>query len=309
MDREKLLRIIEEGNSPHAILLAGPPDSDQSGLARLMAARFLLHSDEIGQLETCPFYTETGDYAIDSLRDALRLLNAEAYERGRRCILLRDAHRMSQLVQNVLLKTLEEPTPDTLILLTGVESGMLPTILSRCMILRSESEPWQAIRARLIAAGIDASVAEHCARRSDGVFGRAERMAGEDALTFRKGAIDCLKRYAGGLRPLPEAAALCTRTEASEEEGESKKRSRVSAELVDALFDIWSSVLGDALKRKVGWDEIDNTDCKPLVKNLADGFTTAQIQGMIQTLSEGKRRLYYKATASLTLDWVLCRMP
>lgn len=308
MTNEERLRHIEAGDCPHAILLAGAPESDWSGFARRAAARFLLHTDDVTRLEGCPFYLEASDYAIDPMRDVLRLLNAEAFERGRRCVVLLNAHKMTPLVQNVLLKTLEEPPADTLLLLTGVETGILPTILSRCMIIRAETEPWETIAKRLTANGIDAATAEQCARRADGVYGRAEKMAQADALAFRKGAVDCLEKYRKGVRPLPEAAALCTRAEAGED-GDAKKKTRVSPELVDTFFDVWLELLSDALKLQIGSRDMDNTDCKPIVKHLSDAFTTARIQGMIQTLLDGKRQLAFRATASQTLDWVLCRLP
>lgn len=309
MRLEEKLSKIEAGDCPHAILLAGPPESDLGAVARRMAARFLLHTDDSEALQSCPFYLEASDYAIDPMRDILHLLNAEAFERGRRCIVLLNAHRMTQLVQNVLLKTLEEPPENTLLLLTGVEAGFLPTILSRCMILREETEPWEAIRARLVENGVDERTATYCAKRADGVYGRAEAFAAPDALAFRDGAIACMERYQNGVRPIPEAAALCTRSESGDEDGETKKRMRVSAELVDAFFDVWLELLSDALKLQVGWAALDNTDCEPLVKNLAKAFTTAQIQGMINTALDGKRQLTYRAAAAQTLDWVLAKMP
>lgn len=307
--REEWFNRIESGDCPHAILFAGPPESDRAEHARRAAARFLLHTDDVSGLSGCPFYLEASEYAVDPMRDILRLLNAEAFERGRRCIVLLNAHRMSATVQNVLLKTLEEPPADTLLLLTGVESGMLQTVLSRCMILRAETEPWEMIAERLRRAGIEASVAEQCARRSDGIYGRAELFAAPEALAFRRGAIGCMESYGKGVRPLPEAAALCTRSETDAETGDARKKARVSAEAVDAFFDVWLGLLSDALRLGVGRREIDNTDCKPLVNNLTQRFTTSEIQGMITTLLEGKRQLTYRATASQTLDWVLCKLP
>ena len=127
---------IERGDVPHAILFAGPQEGDRLRLARRAAARYLLHTDRVEALEGCPFYMEPDDYQVKAVRDALSAVNAEAYERGRHCILFADAHRMSEAAQDVLLKTLEEPPADTMILLTGAESGLRPTILSRCMVLR-----------------------------------------------------------------------------------------------------------------------------------------------------------------------------
>ena len=308
MTDDERLQLIEDGRCPHAILFAGPPESDRSDYVRRAAARYLLHTDDVERLNSCPFYLEASEYAVDPMRDILRLLNAEAFERGRRCIVLLNAQQMSVAVQNVLLKTLEEPPADTLLLLTGVESGILPTILSRCMILRAETEPWEAIAKRLRERGIDAATAEQCARRADGVYGRALKASELEAIAFRKGTIACMSAYCNGTRPLPEAATLCTRIEA-EETGETRKKTRVSAEAVDAFFDVWLDLLSDALHVRIGWKELRNPDCKPLVNNLSERFTTSEIQGMITTLLDGKRQLTYRATASQTLDWVLCKLP
>ena len=92
MDNETRLKHIEAGDCPHAILLAGPPESNQEDFARRAAARYLLHSEEVSRLSSLPFYMEVSDYSIESIRNALQLLNAEAFERGRRCIVLLNAH-------------------------------------------------------------------------------------------------------------------------------------------------------------------------------------------------------------------------
>lgn len=306
MDNETRLERIEAGACPHAILLAGAPESDWAGFARQAAARFLLHSDDVTALADSPFYLELSAYDMNTMRDMMALVNAEAFERGRRCIVMLHAETMSEGVQNVLLKTLEEPPADTLMILAGVESSILPTILSRCMVWRDEPEPRDVIEKRLIAAGVDPKTASHCAARSDGIYGRAKRFAEPEQLEFRKKAIETVQLYGKGIRPLSEAAAVCTQ---AEEDETGKKKMRVSAELTDRYFDVWLSLLHDALKMQIGYAQGNNTDCKPIVKNLADSFTTAQIQGMITTILEGKRQLTFRATASMTLDTVLCRLP
>ena len=307
MDNDRLLELIEKGECPHAILFCGGPESDWTRFVRTAAARYLLHSDNTEQLKDMPVYQEMSEYSIDATRDVLHLLNAEAFERGRRCVTLLNVHLMTQLVQNVLLKTLEEPPEDTLLLLTGIESGILPTILSRCMIVREKPEPWERISERLQSTGIPKDTADLCAKRCDGVYGRAVRMAGDEQLQFRKEAIRCLQNYCRGSRPLREAAQLCTGTEP--EDGEGKKRARVTSELLDQFFDIWLEILSDALRVKTGAGQIRNTDSGSLVKILAESFTMETIQGMINTLFEGKQQLTYRATASMTLDWVLCKLP
>lgn len=304
------LKRIENGDVPHAILFAGPKESGQYGLARRAAARYLLHRDDPEALSGCPYYNEPESFAIDAVRDALSLINAEAYGRGRRCILFAEAHTMTEAAQDVLLKTLEEPPQDTLLLLTGTESGMRPTILSRCMILRAETEPWESIAAKLERTGVPKPLAARAAMLSDGVLGRAEAFLTEESQRFRSGAIDCIRACAKPVKPFAALAALCTDTVAEDDgDGTAKKSKKVSATLLDAFFEIFLSVLSDALRLRNGVCEIRNTDCADLVKNFAADFTTAQIQSMIQLVSEAKEMLVYKASAALTADWILAKLP
>ena len=310
MQRNDWMDRIERGEAPHAILFAGAKESGQLETARRAAARYLLHTDDVKALGSCPFYMEPADYQVKTVRDALQVVNAEAYERGRHCILFPDAHTMSEAAQDVLLKTLEEPPLDTLLLLTGSESGFRPTILSRCMILRAETEPWETIRDRLIANGADRDRATLAAKLSDGVYGRAEAFLAEDALTFRKESIACIRRFAAKSKPYAALSALCTDTVAEEsEDGTAKKTKKVSPALLDAFLDIFLSILSDVLRSKNGVFDARNTDCAEVETNFNSTFTIAQIQGMIQIAVEAKEMLAYKASAAMTVDWILSKLP
>ena len=310
MRRTDWLNRIESGDVPHAILFAGPKESGQLALARLAAARYLLHSDRVEALADSPYFIEPCDRSIDAVRDALALINAQAYGRGRRCVLFADAQEMSEASQDVLLKTLEEPPEDTLLLLTGIESGLRPTILSRCMILRAESEPWEAIERRLIADGVAPTEAALAARLSDGIEGRARAFLEADFQTFRTGAIDCIGDFSRRAKPYAALAALCTDTVEEEgADGSSKKGRKVSAERLDAFLDVFLSILLDVLRLKSGIPELRNTDCAALEKNFNTHFTIAQIQGMIQITADAKEMLLYKASPALTADWILAKLP
>lgn len=301
---------IERGEAPHAILFAGAKESGELSLARRAAARFLLHTDDVKALENCPFYLEPEDYQVKTVRDALAVINAEAYERGRHCILFPDAHTMSEAAQDVLLKTLEEPPPDTLLLLTGSESGFRPTILSRCMILRSETEPWETIADRLMKNGADRKDAVLAAKLSDGVYGRAEAFLTEESLSFRREAIACIRRLASKSKPYAALSALCTDTVAEEtEDGTVKKAKKVSAERVDAFLDVLLSVLLDVLRLKNGVKDVRNNDCAEIETIFNSTFTIAQIQGMIQIAVDAKEMLNYKASPAMTVDWILSKLP
>ena len=310
MQRNDWMDRIDRGDVPHAILFAGPKESGVLTLARRAAARFLLHTDDTAALENCPFYIEPADYQVKTVRDALSVINSEAYERGRHCILFPDAHTMSEAAQDVLLKTLEEPPKDTLLLLTGAESGFRPTVLSRCMILRSETEPWETIRDRLVQNGTAPKTAELAAKLSDGIYGRAESLLTEESLAFRREAIACIRRFAAKSKPYAALSALCTDTVAEEsEDGTAKKTKKVSPALLDAFLDILLSILSDVLRMKNGVRDMRNTDCVEVETIFNSTFTIGQIQGMIQIAVDAKEMLAYKASPAMTVDWILAKLP
>ena len=304
------LNRIEAGDVPHAILFAGPKESGQYALAKLAAARYLLHTDDTDALTDSPFFVEPEERTIEAIRDALALVNAQAYGRGRRCVLFSDAHEMTEASQDVLLKTLEEPPAETLLLLTGTESGLRPTILSRCMVLRAETEPSEAIEKRLIERGVALALAKRAALLSDGVSGRADAFLDVSYQSFRTDAIACIGKLSNRAKPYAALQALCTDTAEEEaEDGTAKKGKKVSGQRLNQFLDILLSVLLDVLRQKNGIDEIRNTDCAVIEKNFVSVFTISQIQGMIQIAVEAKDMLAYKASPALTADWILAKLP
>lgn len=74
---------------------------------------------------------------IESIRNLSKSLSFSSAEGGKRVVLIDEAHRMNKNSANALLKTLEEPPKDTsFILLSSNFQRMLPTIISRCEIVR-----------------------------------------------------------------------------------------------------------------------------------------------------------------------------
>ena len=74
---------------------------------------------------------------VDQVRQMQRDLAYRPYEGKRRVCILTAADRMAPHISNTLLKTLEEPPLHTVIILLANNSRfMLPTILSRCQLVR-----------------------------------------------------------------------------------------------------------------------------------------------------------------------------
>ena len=87
------------------------------------------------------------DIAIRQIRDLEDRAYLKPLEANRRVFVLEDADKMTEEASNCLLKTLEEPPPCTLFLLTTTSAPSLRrTILSRCQMIRFQSLPTEVVR-------------------------------------------------------------------------------------------------------------------------------------------------------------------
>ena len=119
---------------------------------------------------------------IDRIRRLENDLGRGLYEGRCRVAILLEAERMRQETANALLKTLEEPLPDTLlILVTSRPGALLPTIVSRCQRLRLHPLSPEDIRRGIQKAG-DAPEARLAliAGLCQGSLRRAHELLGQD---------------------------------------------------------------------------------------------------------------------------------
>jgi DNA polymerase-3 subunit delta' len=107
-----------------------------------------------------------------------------------------EAERMTAQAQNALLKTLEEP-PEyaVIILLTANVNSMLPTILSRCVVLNMKSVPDAQVRRYLMEElQVPDYKAEVCVAFARGNVGKAKSLASsEDFDNVKNEALGLLK--------------------------------------------------------------------------------------------------------------------
>jgi len=80
---------------------------------------------------------ESGSIKIEPIREAIDRSMYRPFEGRRRVTVIDDADAMADAAQNALLKTLEEPTPASVyILVTSRPDALLPTVRSRCSLIR-----------------------------------------------------------------------------------------------------------------------------------------------------------------------------
>lgn len=118
---------------PHAIMLTGNEGSGKRFIAEVLAERILEET-----LENHPYYVHLEpagkSFTIDQIRELQKSMKLKTTGKNsiRRVAILQDVHLMTIEAQNALLKLLEEPPEDTVILLTAQgDTALKPTIYSR----------------------------------------------------------------------------------------------------------------------------------------------------------------------------------
>ena len=113
--------------------------------------------------------------SIDHIRDLIRDSATTAFEGTSKVFIIDGAHRMSIEASNTLLKTLEEPSDDVLIVLTAPTAELLPaTVVSRCQLIELRPVDTEVIESELIEQfGADEEQASSLSRLARGCPGWA----------------------------------------------------------------------------------------------------------------------------------------
>lgn len=130
------------GRQPHALLFTGAPDAGTHRLALSLANELNgARADTLENLHhpSCRVLrpgSKIRTISIDAVRSVEPFLALRAAEGETKLVIIDEADRLPEEAANAFLKTLEEPPPQTLIILiTALPQKLLPTILSRCVRL------------------------------------------------------------------------------------------------------------------------------------------------------------------------------
>jgi DNA polymerase III subunit delta' len=199
---DMLKKHVVNGTTRHAYLFAGPPGIGRRTLALRFAQALNCPTPTgpgipCGECRTCkqiaamqhPDLTviqadaEGGIIKVDQIREARRGLTLKPYSANYRVALFLRFQEANDSASNALLKTLEEaPAYAVLILTADNPEQLLPTIVSRCEVLRLRPLQIEEVQKALEDKGFETNQSKLIAHISGGRFGYARRLLESESL-------------------------------------------------------------------------------------------------------------------------------
>lgn len=212
-----LARAVDRATLPPSSILAGPSGVGKHRVAVALAQALNCLSpdrasgfelDACGQCAACQRISrgvhpdvvlvepgDSGTIKVEQVRDVIERAGYRPFEGRRRVVVFNDADRLVPAAQNALLKTLEEPPPASVFLLiTARPDTLLPTVRSRCPVLRFGPLSDDEVAGALVAAGKSEREARAVAALADGSIGQALASASEELVDARSAAVRVLTK-------------------------------------------------------------------------------------------------------------------
>ncbi|MDR2456590.1 MAG: DNA polymerase III subunit [Deltaproteobacteria bacterium] len=257
-----LTDMLRKDRVPHALLLTGPSGAGKFTLSMALAQALNCLSPDadlspclkcssclkIAALSHPDFLIlepkgRKGIIPIEEVRSLRAALNYKPFEGKRQVAVVRMAERFTEESGGALLKTLEEPSPSTVIILNAMsEASVMPTLVSRCSRMKVPPPPREALVAALSEKGCGSDLAALLAGLSGGALGAA---LGLDAAAAQKtfSDLDSILGLSG--RPGALAAALewtgdfCETMAKFKKREESYPKARELQDLVLSCLRLW----------------------------------------------------------------------
>ncbi len=314
---ELLEKRIQRGQVGHAFLISGPPGVGRRTLAlRLAQALNCTQPEESGApCRTCRICRqienqqhadlfvvqaerEGGTLKVEQIRELQHSLSLHPYEARYRVALLLRFEEAHPSAMNALLKTLEEPSPQVILLLTADSpENLLPTVVSRCEAIRLRPIPYgqieTALQQRFRLTQEQACLAAHV---SGGKPGLAVRLSNTPVL---------MEERTDGLNELAELLKASYRERFKRAEALSKDKIKLRVRLLT-----WLSFWRDVFLRSSGAAApIANIDWIETIEGFASGLQVQEASRLVGTVERSVALLDQNVNPRLILEALMLELP
>lgn len=308
------------GRTRHAYLFTGPTGIGKHRVASAFAQALNCRAEAVtsrpcGVCRSCKLmqsgnhpdliYAEhdanSGQIKIDAVRDVAKQLALKPFDSRYRIAIFRDFDAAQPRAQDALLKTLEEPAPQAVLLLLAQSTEvLLPTITSRCQLVRLRPVAIATIEAALQAQNLGADQARLLARLSNGRIEWALNAAQQpDALDERAEHLVLLKDAIYGTRRVRfDVAEGASNLFKSDKPG------------LRGLLETWQTYWRDVLLLASGSDvPISNVDLQAELSGIANRLDAAAAASAVRATRRMMQTLNTNANLRLALEVMLLDYP
>jgi len=238
-----------------------------------------------------------GEIRIQQIRELQKTINLKPYQSRYRVLIFLRFHQASVEASNALLKTLEEaPSYAVLILTADNPEQLLPTIVSRCEVLRLRSVGIAEVQKALESRGVESSRAKLIAHISGGRFGYALQLIENGSLLEKR------EERLNDLQGLISASRV-------EKFVYADKLSRDKEAMRQAIL-IWLSYWRDVMLRSVQAETpLVNVDRNVEIEDLAGRLDLSAARTVVSGLEDVLEKMERNVNSRLLAEVLLLDLP
>lgn len=310
--KEHLQNALSTGKISHAYIINGEKSTGKEFIAKVFAMALQCEKGEIDPCQECHsckqaltnnhpdiirvIHEKPNSISVDDIRAQVNNdVGIKPYSGPYKIYIINEAEKMTPQAQNAILKTLEEPPAYAVILLlTSNVNSLLPTILSRCVVLNMRPVADELVKKYLMEQlQVPDYKAEVCVAFARGNIGKAKALASSEDFENVKNEALALLKYIQDMELGEIISAI-------------KKITEYKFEINDYL-DIISIWYRDALLFKATHD-VNHLVFREEIQALrrtAQHSSYEGIETIIKALDTAKRRLDANVNFELTMELLM----
>lgn len=310
--KEHLQNSISMNKVSHAYIINGERSAGKEFIAKVFAMTLQCEKGETepcGECHSCKqaksgnqpdiifiSHEKPNTIGVEDIRAQINNdIAIKPYSSPRKVYIINEGEKMTVQAQNALLKTLEEPPEYAVILILTTNVDMLlPTVLSRCVVLNMKPVPDQKVKKYLMEQlEVPDYKANICVAFARGNIGKAKMLASSEEFEKVKEEAVTLVKYINDMELSEIVKAI-------------KKISEYKFDVTDYL-DILSVWYRDVLLFKATKDvnSLIFKDEIQSIRKTADRSTYEGIETIVKALQQAKRRLEANVNFDLTMELLL----